>query len=88
MSAIWEEGHEKPSLRRVEMWCARSWAEAKDAGLAALAEGDAREYQRQRHDEQEWFAALLVVNRLSLGIEPLRGESFLETPESPRRRVG
>jgi hypothetical protein len=65
-------------LKRVEMWCARHWCEARDAGLVALASGDLKAYQRQRHDEQEWFAAMLVVNRLTLGIEPLRGERFLD----------
>lgn len=78
MSGIWED-LPNPTFRRMEMWCARLWIEARNAGLAALAAGDAREYQQQRHEEQEWFAALLVVNRLSLGIEPLRGETFLDT---------
>jgi len=72
----------------VAMWCARQWAESRAAGLAALAEGDSQKYRRARHDEEEWFAAMLLVNRVQLGIEPLRGDSFMDGTESPRKRVG
>jgi hypothetical protein len=82
MSAIWEENLPKPTLKRAEMWCARHWIEARDAGLAALATGDGRLYRRLRHDEQDWFAAMLVVNRILLDIEPLRGEKFMEAAGS------
>ena len=64
-------------LARVEMWCAREWITAREAGLAALAAGNVSLYAARRQDENEWFDALLVVNRLNLGIEPLRGETFL-----------
>jgi len=77
VSADWEK-LPNPEVRRVEMCCARKWVEARDAGLIALAGRDLKAYQRSRHDEQEWFAAMLVVNRVILGIEPTRGETFLD----------
>lgn len=70
-------------LKRVEMWCARHWIEARTAGLAALAEGNSALYCELRSEENDWFGAMLAVNRLFLGIEPLRGETFLDDLETP-----
>lgn len=67
-------------LRRVEMWCAREWITARESSMAALAAGDGKTYRAHQQDEGEWFAALLVVNRLNLGIEPLEGKTFLPVP--------
>jgi len=53
-----------PTLWRVEMWCGRRWIESRDGGLAALAVGDLKLYQAFRADEQDWFHALLLVNKL------------------------
>jgi hypothetical protein len=50
------------------MWCARHWVEAREAGMAALAMDDSKTYRRHRQEEYEWFGALLVVNRVILGI--------------------
>jgi hypothetical protein len=65
-------------LVRVEMWCARFWIESRNATIEALACGDAAAFHKCRADAREWMEALLVVNRLSLGIEPQRGETFLD----------
>lgn len=64
-------------LCRVEMWCARFWAESAEAAKRALAASDTTAYCRWRQEEKEWFGALLTVNRLTLGIEPNNGQSFV-----------
>lgn len=64
-------------LLRVQMWCARRWSESRDAALVLLAGHDAPGYLDSRANEAEWFAALLVVNRISLGIEPNEGRTFV-----------
>jgi hypothetical protein len=69
-------------LRRVEMWCARNWYESQNAALEALAASDSAAYARLRQDEGDWMNALLIVNRVSLGIEPLAGETFMEAKGS------
>ena len=84
MNAVWED-RPNPRLVRVEMWCARFWVESRDAGLVALAAGDGKAYRRCRRDEQEWFAALLVVNRLSLEIEPMHGKGFVNEDQNDLR---
>lgn len=76
MSAAWED-RPNPTLRRVEMWCARWWCESQNSALAALADGDSAAYVVWRQDEREWMNALLIVNRISLGIEPMAGETFM-----------
>lgn len=60
-------------LRRVEMWCARNWVEAKSSAAIAAERCDVYDHLRFRQDEREWLDALLVVNRIALGIEPLSG---------------
>lgn len=71
-------------LKRVEIHCARNWMEARQDGMAALAANNSARYIILRHEEQEWFSAMLVVNRLILGIEPLVGATFLPESENPR----
>ena len=88
MSAAWED-RPNPTLRRVEMWCARNWVEAQNAGLAALAGGDSAAYAVWRQDEREWMNAMLIVNRISLGIEPMAGEFFTADGQDPvQKRTG
>jgi hypothetical protein len=65
-------------MKRVTMWCARNWAESLEAATYALAAQDHAEHRRQRQDADEWMHALVVVNRIWLGIEPQDGARFLE----------
>lgn len=59
-------------LARIEMWCARSWFDAKEAAVRELVKGNVSEHTRHMQDAEDWFAALLIVNRLVIEMENRR----------------
>jgi hypothetical protein len=65
-------------MKRTAMWCARQWAESLNAAVSALARQDHAAHRRLRADADEWMHALVVLNRIWLGIEPQDGTKFLE----------
>ncbi len=69
--------HGEHLLLRVEMWCARNWMEAKYKAKSADLAGAEAAYLAHSIDERDWFAALLVVNRINLGLEPMEGKTFM-----------
>ena len=55
-------------LGRVEMWCARRWAEATADAALSLTAGRIEAYEAFRSDARDWLEALRIVNRLRLGM--------------------
>jgi hypothetical protein len=64
-------------MKRITMWCARRWAESLNAAVGALARQDPAAHAAHRQDADEWMQALVIVNRIPLGIEPQCGKKFV-----------
>lgn len=58
-------------LVRVEMRCGRSYLEARESALVALAAGEFAQYRGLRLDQEYWRRALVVVD----GLMKFSGES-------------
>jgi hypothetical protein len=65
-------------MKRTTMWCARRWAESLNEAVAALARKDHAAHRALRADADEWMQALVIVNRVALGVEPHHGACFLD----------
>jgi len=48
-------------LERVEMWCARSYIEAREGALVALAAGELIKYRTLRQDQEYWRGAVVAI---------------------------